>query len=262
MLDQDIDNGLDFSPVIGYKGQFMPQLSGAVHRGDSFKMSQVVEKPRIFVGMGTCGIAAGGQAVLDAISGYLSENKLDADLVETACVGICFAEPLVDIHTPGHSRVVYQKVKANDVPKILDDHLNKEAPLAKKAIAQWNNGEEAYDGIPAWTDLELNKKQHRFILHNCGIIDPGQHRRIRSEWRLHSAEKSPCRRKMDSGAGRQNLSKIQNFVDVAAVGLTPAGNGRSAPNIRTTKSLSFATPMKVTPELLWIAPCWKATHTP
>ena len=135
-------------------------------------MSQVAEKPRIYVGMGTCGIAAGGHAVVDAISGYLSENEIDADLVKTACVGICFAEPLVDIHTPGHSRVVYQKVKATDIPKILDGHLTKETPLAKKAIAQWNNGEKTYDGIPAWTDLELNKKQHRFILHNCGIIDP------------------------------------------------------------------------------------------
>ncbi len=134
-------------------------------------MSQQLEKPKIFIGMGTCGLAAGAKGVHEAVAAYLDEKKFDADIVKTACAGTCYVEPLMDVHIPGNSRVIYQKVKPADVGKILDGH-REGAPLKKKALAQWSNGEPDYEGIPGFKDLELNQLQNRFILHNCGIIDP------------------------------------------------------------------------------------------
>ncbi|MBF0169525.1 MAG: SLBB domain-containing protein [Nitrospinae bacterium] len=134
-------------------------------------MTQKLDKPRIYVGMGTCGMAAGAVNVHDAVVSHLKEKNIDADIIQTACVGMCFAEPMIDIHVPGKARIVYQKVKADEVGKLIDGQLSG-APNAKKAIAQWEGDEPAWDGIPAWKELDLNKKQNRFILHNSGVIDP------------------------------------------------------------------------------------------
>ena len=129
-------------------------------------------KPRIYVGLGTCGIASGGRAVLATLLDELKSQQIDADVVETACVGLCYAEVLVDVHMPDHSRVIYQKVKPGDVGKILAEHVKGGQPVAKKALAQWRMDKPVYDGIPAFEQLDLNQKQIRFILQNCGVIDP------------------------------------------------------------------------------------------
>ncbi|MFW2330728.1 MAG: NADH-ubiquinone oxidoreductase-F iron-sulfur binding region domain-containing protein [Nitrospinota bacterium] len=134
-------------------------------------MGLELSKPSIYIGMGTCGLAAGALAVKKAVEEHASSNGLDIDIVETACVGICFAEPLLDIHLPGKSRVVYKNVKPTDVSNIVGQHFS-EKLVSKKVFAQWKNGEPLYDGIPVWEDVELNKKQVRFVLANCGIIDP------------------------------------------------------------------------------------------
>ncbi len=135
-------------------------------------MSENITKPRIYIGMGTCGIASGGQEVRAAVEEHVSAGNMAVDVIDTACAGMCFAEVMMDIHIPEHSRVIYHKVKPTDVPGILDEHIGGGAPFKKKALAQWKNGEPAYDGIPTFDELPLNAKQNRFILHNCGIIDP------------------------------------------------------------------------------------------
>jgi NADH:ubiquinone oxidoreductase subunit F (NADH-binding)/(2Fe-2S) ferredoxin len=134
-------------------------------------MSQTKTKTRIYIGMGTCGIAAGAHDIHDAVETYLKENKVDVEVIETACIGACYAEPLMDIHVPGTKRITYQKVKGADVAKLLDAHFG-DKPNAKKALAQFEGDEKSWEGIPDWLALDVNKKQNRFILHNCGIIDP------------------------------------------------------------------------------------------
>ncbi|MBI4666797.1 MAG: SLBB domain-containing protein [Nitrospinae bacterium] len=135
-------------------------------------MPQSLSKPRIYIGMGTCGIAAGGHNVYSAVMDTISAQKLDVDVVKTACVGMCFAEVLMDIHVPGRNRVIYQKVKPEDVAKIIGDHIISDKPVVKKAAAQWPDGGKPYEGVANFADLDLNKKQVRFILQNCGVIDP------------------------------------------------------------------------------------------
>jgi NADH-quinone oxidoreductase subunit F len=55
------------------------------------------EKPHIFIGTATCGRAAGAMAVIKAIREELAKHKIDALVTEVGCIGLCYAEPLVDI---------------------------------------------------------------------------------------------------------------------------------------------------------------------
>ncbi|MCL2800365.1 MAG: (2Fe-2S) ferredoxin domain-containing protein [Treponema sp.] len=48
---------------------------------------------RIIVGLGSCGIAAGGTKVKEVLETLIKENKIDVSLGETGCMGICYKNP-------------------------------------------------------------------------------------------------------------------------------------------------------------------------
>ena len=79
--------------------------------------------PWIRVGTAMCGHATGAFQVLDAIRAELDKQGIAANVDEVGCLGICYAEPLVDIQKPGRSRLFFGNVGADDVPAILDAYL-------------------------------------------------------------------------------------------------------------------------------------------
>ena len=83
----------------------------------------------IKVGLASCGLAAGAGEVYDAIQKHIKKNKIDAELKKTACIGMCFVEPLVEIYEEkkkSHMEMLHQKML-----EILLMHLLKES-LSKK----------------------------------------------------------------------------------------------------------------------------------
>jgi len=78
----------------------------------------------IIVGMGTCGIAAGGKVVLDTFLRELDSRHLDNVIVtQTGCMGLCYVEPTVEVISPGMPPVIYGKVDASVVKRIIDEHV-------------------------------------------------------------------------------------------------------------------------------------------
>ncbi len=77
------------------------------------------------VGMGTCGIAAGAKNTLDAFIAALDEKKLVDDVLvrQTGCMGLCYAEPTVEVLVPGMPTVIYGKVDVAVVREIVEKHL-------------------------------------------------------------------------------------------------------------------------------------------
>jgi NADH:ubiquinone oxidoreductase subunit F (NADH-binding)/Pyruvate/2-oxoacid:ferredoxin oxidoreductase delta subunit/(2Fe-2S) ferredoxin len=130
-------------------------------------------RPIVFVGTGTCGLGAGAAKTRLAIRHYLEEHdELDVDVVEVGCIGLCVEEPLVDIQLPGRTRVSYPRVTEKDVPALLDTVLQGEAdafaPLGQfrgEALAPW-------DGVPFLDEHPFFAPQTRWVLANCGIVDP------------------------------------------------------------------------------------------
>jgi len=58
----------------------------------------------IRVGMGSCGIASGSEAVAEALADEIARVGSKAKLVRSGCMGLCFAEPLVEVVAEGRSR--------------------------------------------------------------------------------------------------------------------------------------------------------------
>ncbi len=130
----------------------------------------ILEKPAIFVGTGTCGIAAGAGATLKAAVEYLEANKIDADIIETGCVGLCSAEPIVDIQVPGQARVSFQKVTPENIEEILTGVLVDSTVMDDAVIGQFG---KTWENVPSIDEHPFFKHQTRIVLRNCGIIDPG-----------------------------------------------------------------------------------------
>jgi NADH-quinone oxidoreductase subunit F len=127
----------------------------------------------IFIGMGTCGIAAGASAVAKAVHAELAARNLDAQVINVGCIGMCVKEPLVDIQLPGRPRVTYANVKPEMVPRIIEEHLEKEQIIKKWAFAQLTNGTGVVeDGVATYAEHPFYRKQVRVALRNCGMINP------------------------------------------------------------------------------------------
>ena len=128
------------------------------------------EVPVVYLGAGSCGKAAGADAVKKAVLATLEERKLRAQVLEVGCVGPCYLEPLMDIAAFGNPRISYANVSAEHAPQILESYLVRRDPMPGRAVGHFGNAEFA--GIPKFFDLPMLKAQKRIVLRNCGFIDP------------------------------------------------------------------------------------------
>jgi NADH:ubiquinone oxidoreductase subunit F (NADH-binding)/Pyruvate/2-oxoacid:ferredoxin oxidoreductase delta subunit/(2Fe-2S) ferredoxin len=133
-----------------------------------------VSRPAIFVGAGTCGLGAGAQKTLGAIHDYLDRHEIKADVIKVGCIGLCSVEPIVDIQLPGRARVSFQQMTAEKVPMLLD------AMLSGSVHEDYVLGQHRSQACPAWPDVPFLDEhpffapQTRWVLANCGLIDPSQ----------------------------------------------------------------------------------------
>ncbi len=128
-------------------------------------------KPRILIGMGTCGIAAGADSVLQTLKDQLETNDIQADIMSVGCIGLCYAEPLIEVIKPGMPSMLYSNLTPELTEEIVRDYLAGDNPRAD--LAMGTRGEGEINGIPRLTDLPVLKPQVRIAMRNCGNIDPG-----------------------------------------------------------------------------------------
>ncbi|MDD5773770.1 MAG: NADH-quinone oxidoreductase subunit NuoF [bacterium] len=126
---------------------------------------------KIYIGMATCGLAAGGQEVYDSFVSKLGKKESNVQLIPTGCIGVCSREVIVDVEVPGMNRVTYEKVKPEMVEKIISEHLEKDQPVNEWVFGQ-SGDKKVYPGIEMYQDLPMFKNQVRIVLRNCGSIDP------------------------------------------------------------------------------------------
>lgn len=130
------------------------------------------KKARVMVGAATCGRAAGALDVIDAFKAELKAQGLesDVDVVETACIGLCYAEPLVEVRRADEPSVLYSRVSPKDVGKLVKEHLIEGNPVIAKAEAVMADSE--YKGIKPFSQHPMIALQKRIVLRNCGVINP------------------------------------------------------------------------------------------
>ena len=128
------------------------------------------EVPWIRIGTALCGKAAGADQVMAAITAELHRHNVQANVSEVGCLGLCFAEPLVDITMANGSRLFYGNVTLSEVPAIVYSHLGRRDPVADLALGYL--GERGLDGAEDLASHPMMKGQHRIALRNAGNIDP------------------------------------------------------------------------------------------
>jgi NADP-reducing hydrogenase subunit HndB len=91
---------------------------------------------QIIVGMGTCGIAAGAKATLDAFVKELDERGMGGDVIirQTGCMGLCQNEPTVEVIVPGMPNIIYGGVNAAVAKGIVEKHLMQKELLNDRII--------------------------------------------------------------------------------------------------------------------------------
>jgi len=114
------------------------------------------------VGMASCGLAAGAQAIYEEAKKILEENNYNIELKQTACNGMCHVEPLIEVITEDGVDTIYGYLESKDLRSIFDTI---QAGEYKHAKIIYSNREEAPENY-------LLESQVRIVLRNCGVIDP------------------------------------------------------------------------------------------
>ncbi|HHU06176.1 MAG TPA: 4Fe-4S binding protein [Clostridiales bacterium] len=119
---------------------------------------------KLMIGLGSCGIAAGGLKVKDAFSAMLKDNPgVNLVLSETGCMGMCFKEPMIELIDDEGFGTVYGGVTPEIAREIFEKHVLGGTPAEEYVVMR-------RDG----TGPEANfiTKQQRIVLSRCGRINP------------------------------------------------------------------------------------------
>ncbi|PIE53282.1 NADH-quinone oxidoreductase subunit F [Candidatus Fermentibacteria bacterium] len=134
---------------------------------------ETVAKPVIFIGTGTCGLGAGAGKTLEKTKAWLEENSVDADLIEVGCVGFCAVEPIMDIQLPGRNRISFKTVTEDVTENLLESVIKNETAPEDLAMVQFRaENKTPWDNVLFMDEHPFFGPQTRWVLENCGIIDP------------------------------------------------------------------------------------------
>ncbi|HHT26528.1 MAG TPA: NADH-quinone oxidoreductase subunit NuoF [Firmicutes bacterium] len=138
-----------------------------------------------YVGSGTCGLAAGAQAVWDTLLEEVKRRGLNAVAKKVGCMGLCEREPMVDVRLPGSVRVSFGNVDVKGLRRILDSYVENGVipgelllgtalgePDYEAVVEPEPNGQAKLVKVPNMMELPFMSKQCRRVLANCGRIDP------------------------------------------------------------------------------------------
>ena len=129
-------------------------------------------KPWIRIGSALCGEAAGSKQVFQKVKEYLEHKGIEAIISKVGCMGMCFAEPILDIIAPGMPRTIYGPIGPDMVSGIVDEHLIKEKPVDNLVLGIL--GDDESSTLPRLMHHPMMKDQVRIALRNVGNVDPGE----------------------------------------------------------------------------------------
>lgn len=76
------------------------------------------------VAMATCGIAAGAREIMNYMANEFREQGIDNVMItQVGCMGLCYAEPTVEVTLKGEEPVVYGDVTKEKALEIIEQHI-------------------------------------------------------------------------------------------------------------------------------------------
>lgn len=77
----------------------------------------------IRIGLGSCCIASGSQAVKTELEKTLADNHIRVNVKQVGCVGICNQVPILEIQKPGQKASYYTRIKPEEVREVVRQHF-------------------------------------------------------------------------------------------------------------------------------------------
>jgi len=94
-------------------------------------------RAKITVHMGTCGIAAGARAIMNALMEEIEKRNIeDVLLASSGCAGLCSEEPMATVEVQGQTPVKYVNLTPEKAVHILEQHVQGGKAVAEYALGQ------------------------------------------------------------------------------------------------------------------------------
>jgi NADH-quinone oxidoreductase subunit F len=129
-------------------------------------------RPRLLVQTGTCGRAVGGQELWRAFTAEVRKRRLDVEVAEGACNGMCYAAPLVEIHAPDWPRALVERVEAGAVGAFLDQLASERGDFAGAGFSGVVWADTSWRGLTPAGGHPFWSGQERVVLARAGLLDP------------------------------------------------------------------------------------------
>src|SRR5262249_49852320 len=125
---------------------------------------------RFLVQGGSCGEALGAENVVRALRLMAAMRGLAAEVLDGGCHGMCSAGLIVEVHHAGWPPLTFIRLTKDDVPQLLADVANGEAPLMRFEGVAWNG--KGWRGLPPASHHPFFARQRRLIMERCGHLHP------------------------------------------------------------------------------------------
>lgn len=197
-------------------------------------------RSHVLVCGGTGCTSSGSHQIIETLEREIEAQGLSEEVkvVRTGCFGLCALGPIMIVYPEG---CFYSRVKAEDIPEIVSEHLLKGRIVTRLLYDETVEKDE----IKSLNETDFYRKQVRVALRNCGVINPESI----DEYIAYD--------------GYQALGKclteytpeqvIQVITDSGLRGRgrrripPPAASGRCARRTKRRRNTWCATPTKVTP---------------
>ncbi|MBQ9963846.1 MAG: NADH-quinone oxidoreductase subunit NuoF [Clostridia bacterium] len=125
-------------------------------------------RSHVLVCGGTGCTSSHSQEIIEALEREIAANDLTEEIkvVRTGCFGLCALGPIMIVYPEG---CFYSRVKVDDIPEIVSEHLLKGRIVTRLL---YDETVEEDGDIKALNETDFYKKQVRVALRNCGVINP------------------------------------------------------------------------------------------
>ena len=91
---------------------------------------------QVRVSMATCGIASGAREIMNYIVDECTSQGIDnVAVTQTGCMGLCYAEPTIEVTLPGQDGVIFGDVDQDKAKEIIESYI-KDGTLVDGIIPQ------------------------------------------------------------------------------------------------------------------------------